>query len=153
MQYLLKYSETMNHEAIFKDRLRAAGERFTTPRLGIFRLLYRQGPLSMPKLIDRAGSEGIDSVTVYRTVELFRRLDFIQEVGLGRQRLLELSDDYEAHHHHLVCGQCGRIIDFDSAAIEAELQRVSRAQGFQLRTHQLEATGLCRQCAATAATA
>jgi Fur family transcriptional regulator, ferric uptake regulator len=142
---------TMNREDQFKERLRIAGERLTTPRLGIFRILGRQAPMPMAKLIARARADGIDPVTTYRTVELFRKLLLIQEVGLGRNRLLELSDDYHAHHHHLMCASCGKITDFDSEVVETELSRMAGGLGFEIRSHQLEATGLCAACRKLAA--
>jgi Fur family transcriptional regulator, ferric uptake regulator len=132
----------MNREEQFKERLRLVGERVTNPRLGVFRILLRQAPVPMAKLIERSRAEGIDTVTVYRTVDLFRKLGVVQEVGLGRNRMLELGDDYGAHHHHVTCVECGRIMDFDSEVIEADLARVGKKLGFEIKWHQLEATGV-----------
>jgi len=140
----------MEREQQFKDRLRGAGERLTSPRLGIFRILVRQAPVAMAKLIARGQADGIDPVTTYRTVDLFRKLGLVSEAGLGRNRLLELSDEVERHHHHLSCVVCGKLVDFDNAAIEAELGRVGEQTGFAIRSHQLEATGVCAACQAKA---
>ncbi len=136
----------MNDELKFKDHLRRTGERVTTPRLGIFRIMLRNGPISMNKLIAKGQEDGIDPVTTYRTMDLFRKLGLIQELGLGRNRLLELSDNYQVHHHHFSCLACGKIDDFDSQAIEAELRQVGAATGFDIRSHQLEVTGICAAC-------
>jgi Fur family transcriptional regulator, ferric uptake regulator len=136
----------MSRELQFIERLREAGERVTTPRLGIFRILSRQAPMPMAALIGRGQADGIDPVTIYRTVDLFRRLGFIQEVGLGRNRLLELNDGYQAHHHHFLCLSCGAIVDFDSDGVEGELARAAERWGFEIQSHQLEATGICAAC-------
>jgi Fe2+ or Zn2+ uptake regulation protein len=136
----------MNHDDQFKSQLRAAGERVTAPRLGIYRALLRHAPLPMSQLIDRAKADGIDPVTTYRTVDLFRRLGFIQEVGMGRRRLYELSTGHQAHHHHFTCTTCGRITDFDSEAIEMGLHQAGDRLGLDIRSHQLEATGICGGC-------
>ena len=135
----------MNREDYFKGRLRLAGERVTTPRLSVFRVLWRQGPLPMGRLIAKAQADGVDPVTTYRTVDLFRKLDLLQEVGLGRNRLLELSES-QTHHHHFTCTECGRITEFDSDAIEADLRRLAEHLGYAIRSHQLEVTGLCAAC-------
>ncbi|HUD11237.1 MAG TPA: Fur family transcriptional regulator [Candidatus Saccharimonadia bacterium] len=137
---------TKNSEQLFKDRLHAAGERVTSPRLVIFRMLVRHAPLSMPQIIQNALADSIDKVTVYRTVELLRRLDLVQEVGLGRNRLFELGDTLHAHHHHLTCTECGKVIDFDNETIEADLQSVGKQLGFDITSHQLEASGVCSAC-------
>lgn len=137
----------MNYEQDFKQRLRESGERVTSPRLIIFRLLVRSAPLSMPKLIARAGDSGVDRVTVYRTIDLFRKLDMVQEIGMGRNRLFELSDTYHAHHHHFVCAECSQVIDFNSDIIETDLRRIAAERGLKIRAHQLEITGTCKECA------
>jgi Fe2+ or Zn2+ uptake regulation protein len=136
----------MDHEQKFKDHLRAAGERVTSTRLGIFRILLRHAPIAMSKLIAKAQEDGIDPVTTYRTVDLFRKQALVQDLGMGRHRLLELSDRYHAHHHHFTCLTCGKISDFDSEAIESELHKVGVETGFEIRSHQLEVTGVCAAC-------
>lgn len=136
----------MNQEQVFKNHLRAAGERITAPRIGIFRVLLRQGPISMPLLIAKANEDGIDQVTTYRTIDLLRKLGHVQEVGLGKKRLLELSDHYQAHHHHAVCVSCGKLYDFDSKAIEDELKRVGEQLGLTVYAHQVEVSGVCGRC-------
>lgn len=102
--------------------------------------------MPMARLIGRAQADGIDPVTTYRTVDLFRRLGLVQEVGLGRNRMLELGDDYHAHHHHVICSACGKVTDFDSEVIENDLARVAKTLGFEITSHQLEATGVCAAC-------
>ena len=137
----------MKQEQVFKDQLRKNGERVTTARLGVYRVLSRYSPISMPKLLEKVQLDGIDPVTCYRTLDLFRRLGFVQDVGLGRNRLIELTDGSHAHHHHIWCQNCGKVIDFDSAVIEDELARISEKLGVSITSHQLEAYGVCRDCA------
>jgi Fe2+ or Zn2+ uptake regulation protein len=136
----------MQTDSQFKTLLRQAGERITSPRLAVFRILTRHAPVSMAKLVAKAAEDGIDPVTVYRTIDLFRKLRLVQEVGFGRNRLFELSDDYHAHHHHFTCIECGTISDFDSAVIEADLKRIGEELGYAIRSHQLEVTGTCGRC-------
>ncbi len=136
----------MNREQQFKDHLRTAGERVTAPRLSVFRALLRHSPMPMSKLIVKARADGVDPVTTYRTVDLFRKLGLVQEVGMGRNRLMELSDNYQAHHHHFTCLMCGKIDDFDSSALEYELQRIGGELGAEISWHQLEITGTCAGC-------
>lgn len=141
----------METEFQFKTRLRSAGERVTTARLSIYRTLARYSPLSTGKLIEKAREDGVDPVTCYRTLDLFRKLGLIQDVGLGRHRLLELTDAGHAHHHHIWCRTCGRVTDFDSSVIERELANVSQKLGMRIDSHQLEAYGLCASCSRAAA--
>jgi Fe2+ or Zn2+ uptake regulation protein len=136
----------MEQELQFKARIRLSGERLTTARLNIYRVLARYSPLPMAKLLQKAQEDGVDPVTCYRTLDLYRRLGLIEDVGLGKNRLLELTDGYQAHHHHFWCKVCGKATDFDSSQIEHELASVSSQLGIQIESHQLEAYGTCAQC-------
>lgn len=138
----------MDDEQRFKNALRLAGERVTAPRLGIFRILNRYSPLTMSQLIEKASVDGIDMVTAYRTISLFQKLALAQELGMGRNRLLELSDSFHGHHHHFICVKCGKVTDFDTEVVEAEIRRLGSQLGVAIDSHQLEVSGTCAQCLA-----
>jgi Fe2+ or Zn2+ uptake regulation protein len=131
-----------NFISLLKDR----GERVTSPRLAIFRLLSRGGALPMSKLTARAKDDGIDTVTVYRTITLFRSLGLVREIGVGSRRLLELTDDFGGHHHHFWCSNCGRITDFDDTQLESAIIAAGRSLGITGLSHQVEITGRCGLC-------
>jgi Fur family ferric uptake transcriptional regulator len=87
----------------------------------------------------------IGFATVYRLLKYLALQGYVTEVRMGG-----LPARYEltprAHHDHLACTQCGRIVEFANADIE-ELQRlVARNNGFQLTGHVLELYGLCPSC-------
>lgn len=136
----------MKDELRFKNTLRLAGERITTPRLSVFRILNRYAPLPMSQLIDKANTDGVDTVTIYRTITLFRKLNIAQEIGLGRKRLLELSDSYHGHHHHFTCIKCNEVTDFETKVIEDEIHKVVAVFGAEISSHQLEVSGTCVKC-------
>jgi len=140
----MNQAQTLDKE--FISRLKAGGERVTAPRITIFRLLSRHSPLPMRKLTERARADGVDTVTVYRTVALFQRLGLMREIGVGSHRLLELTDDFGEHHHHFWCGRCGRITDFDNPDLERSIQEAAGKLGITVDTHQLELTGTCADC-------
>lgn len=99
-----------------------------------------------------AACPGIDRASVYRVVSLFEQLGIVQRLQIGWKYKLELSDTFSHHHHHLTCLKCGRIIDFDEApALEKDLYHIAKNNNFQIRGHQLEIQGLCRNCTASAA--
>ena len=83
--------------------------------------------------------------TVYRTLNLMvgagvlRRLDFDDgaqyELAVGRPR-----------HEHLVCDQCGRILEFRDPDLDACLAEAGEELGFQPHWHQLIIWGCCADC-------
>jgi Fur family ferric uptake transcriptional regulator len=50
------------------------------------------------------------------------------------------------HHDHLICNECGAIIEFEDPRIEQLQDEVARAQGFTIVSHRLEIFGLCSGC-------
>jgi len=130
----------------FTFRLKSHNERLTTPRLHIFRMMRQHSPLSMRSLRQKAKTSGIDSVTVYRTIDLLKRLNLVQEIGVGNRRMLELTDDFGGHHHHLWCTSCGKMRDFDDPVLEATMTAAALRLGAKIESHQVEIVGLCSAC-------
>jgi Fur family ferric uptake transcriptional regulator len=73
------------------------------------------------------------------------RLEFAE--GFAR---FELDEDLAAHHHHLVCTDCGQMSDLELPDLERTIGETSRTiqrrAGFAPRTHRLDFFGLCRGC-------
>jgi Fe2+ or Zn2+ uptake regulation protein len=136
----------MNPDEQFIQRLKTSGERVTSPRLSIFRALRQHSPLPMSKLVSKAKANGIDLVTVYRTIALFKQLNLVQEIGIGSRRLLELTDDFTNHHHHFWCSSCGKILDFDDDSFEEAIKSAANKLGIEIESHQVEMVGLCQDC-------
>lgn len=49
----------------------------------------------------------------------------------------------DAHHHHLVCRECGRSVEVSGPEVEAWADRVASAAGYTKITHTVELFGLC----------
>lgn len=133
-------------EAQFVRQLKGYGYSLTKARLAVFHYLRRYGARSMPELVHELSGE-LDRASLYRTLELYERLGIVQQVGLGRQRRYELSDRYDAHHHHFTCSNCELTESIEDVGIEDDLKALALRHGFVLTGHQLELQGLCRACA------
>ncbi len=94
--------------------------------------------------VNRAHPE-IGFATVYRLLKQLAVNGFVTEVRMGG-----LPARYEltprAHHDHLACTSCGRIVEFENRDIEALQDLVARNNGFLLTGHVLELYGLCPNC-------
>jgi Fur family ferric uptake transcriptional regulator len=97
---------------------------------------------------------GIGLSTVYRALDLLARSDLINklDIGDGKSRYEYRSDRKKAHHHHLVCTKCGKIIDY-SGFIDEEVELFIEAEknilgkyNFQVQDHNIEFYGLCKDC-------
>lgn len=124
--------------------LRQSGNSITTARTVVFEALLGQEPLSMQELVRRAGK--IDRASVYRTIDLFETLGIVQRLNTGWKYKIELTDKFAEHHHHLTCEHCGLTTAMNEQELEAFIDRLARAKGFTLTSHQIEIQGLCASC-------
>jgi Fur family ferric uptake transcriptional regulator len=97
------------------------------------------------KLRQRKGQR-ISRATVYRTLPL------LEESGLIRKVVfIDKHTHYELvygnmHHEHLICINCGNVIEFYKKALEDSLEEVAREHSFEAIGHKLEITGYCKRC-------
>lgn len=134
----------MSHTAI-DHALKHHHVSLTKPRKQIYEVLARSEPLTMQELI--AFLPQYDKTTVYRTVALFENLGIVQRLQIGWKYKLELSNEYQDHHHHVTCVNCGQMTALpEDDEIEARLLGLSRAQGYEPTEHQIEVQGLCPAC-------
>lgn len=84
--------------------------------------------------------------TVYRTLELLEKLGLVTETDLGGGRVRYHPAD-KGHHHHLVCEECGRIIDLDEAVLSSLKNWLRREYRFSADLRHLALFGRCAACA------
>ena len=83
--------------------------------------------------------------TVYRTLELLKRLGLVTETDLGGGRVRYHPAD-RGHHHHLVCTECGAIIDLDESLLSSLESRLLREYKFIADLKHLAIFGHCTNC-------
>jgi len=83
--------------------------------------------------------------TVYRTLELLKRLGLVTETDLGGGRVRYHSAE-KGHHHHLVCQECGAIIDLDESVLSSLKDTLLREYKFIPDLRHLAIFGRCANC-------
>jgi len=83
--------------------------------------------------------------TVYRTLELLKRLGLVTETDLGGGRVRYHSAE-KGHHHHLVCQECGAIIDLDESVMSSLKDTLLREYKFIADLRHLAIFGRCVDC-------
>jgi len=83
--------------------------------------------------------------TVYRTLELLKRLGLVTETDLGEGRV-RYHPAEKGHHHHLVCRECGAIIDLDESLLAALRSALLREYRFNADLRHLAILGRCVNC-------
>ena len=83
--------------------------------------------------------------TVFRAVEVLVELGVLDRVSFadGRHRFRACGG---AHHHHLTCTKCHRVVEIDMCLAPESLSAVERSTDFALEGHRLELFGRCADC-------
>jgi len=139
-------------------KFRGYGYRLTIPREAILDLLSKTTEHLSAEEIYMAVHKtypAIGLTTIYRTLELLVEMDFILKFDFGDKRArYELAEGFQGrqHHHHLLCTDCGKIIDYtDFAEEEKELldqteKGLSKKFNFKITNHLIQFYGLCNKC-------
>jgi len=88
----------------------------------------------------------IGYTTVYRTLKLLAHLGLATERKFadGETRYERASKG--GHHDHLICLDCGKIIEFEDQTLETLQDRIARRYRFKPYEHRMELYGLCSVC-------
>jgi Fur family ferric uptake transcriptional regulator len=83
--------------------------------------------------------------TVYRTLELLKRLGLITEIDMGdgcvRYHLLE-----KGHHHHLICNKCGKVVDLPESFLQELKEKLADNYNFEADIKHMAVFGICSDC-------
>lgn len=83
--------------------------------------------------------------TIYRTMDLLKKLGLVTETNLGEGRVRYHSAD-KGHHHHLVCQKCGKIIDLDETLLFPLKNALRERHDFEADLRHLAIFGRCLHC-------
>ncbi|WP_216782273.1 ferric iron uptake transcriptional regulator [Candidatus Profftia tarda] len=128
--------------------LKKAGLKVTLPRLKILEAL--QDPTCdhvsaedlYKKLIDMG--EAIGLATVYRVLNQFEEASIATRHNFeGGRSVFELTK--QDHHAHLICLDCGKVIEFGDDTIERRQHDIARKNGIHLTNHSLYLYGYCAE--------
>lgn len=124
-----------------------AGFKLTPPRLAVLQVLEEsEEHLSHAEVLERGKLiyPGLGRATVYRTLDLLVSLGVLRPIYLGDQSICFTRAD--VGHHHLICSECGVVIEFEECVIDELHTRLAEELNFQVRGHLLELYGLCGRC-------
>ena len=132
-----------------ESELRSRGYKITSQRHRIIDAITgvreHMTPAEIYEVVSR-DDPGIGLVTIYRTLEILTELGLICEVHVGGNCRSYLLRRPLEHHHHLVCSECGTVVDFMDCDLSGLEDRISRASHFKIDGHILEFIGKCREC-------
>ncbi|MEK9196633.1 MAG: transcriptional repressor [Patescibacteria group bacterium] len=119
----------------------------TRPRRLVFELLSTsKEPLTIQEITLLLGNM-IDRATVYRTIDLFEKLEIVKKVYVGFKYKIELGEIFQPHHHHVYCTQCGKTFGFEEPKfIEEYIDGLGKKFDVTITNHNFELEGTCNSC-------
>lgn len=151
-QKITSQEQLMRRERVsqqdLKRMIRDMGLKVTTPRLAILEALGRgRAHVTAQEVFEKVKTKDseIGFATVYRFLRFLTEKKLVTEVRMGGMPArYELTP--RAHHDHLTCTDCGKIVEFENHDIEELQQLVANNNGFTLTGHVLELYGVCPKC-------
>lgn len=135
---------------LFRDLLVNNNHRFTNQREKILKvfLKYKDKHFNAEQLLDilKKEEKNIGLATVYRNLELFNRLGILKQIDFNdafRYYELNLLD---THHHHLICVNCDKIIEFNDQVLEDFEKKLESEYSFKIKDHIIKFYGVCKDC-------
>lgn len=144
----------MSNEKIenLKLILKEKGYKLTPQRRSILdEIIKNEGShLTTEEIYDlvKVNCPEIGLATVYRTVQLLEDMGVLYKLDLddGCNRY-ELCDEDESHqHHHLICQNCGKVIEVEGDLLEELEQGIEKKYNFKIKNHSLKFYGICDNC-------
>nr|WP_162144711.1 peroxide-responsive transcriptional repressor PerR [Peribacillus kribbensis] len=131
------------------DALKETGVRITPQRHAI--LEYLINSMSHPTADDiYKALEGkfpnMSVATVYNNLRVFREVGLVKELTYGDSS--SRFDFVTTEHYHVICEDCGKIVDFHYPGLDEVEHLASHVAGFKVRSHRLEVYGVCGECSA-----
>lgn len=140
------------HDAALQ-RLRASSQRYTKSRRQIVEALHGEAdPQTIVELLGNA--PGLAQSSAYRNLAVLEEADVVHRIVTSENHAhFELTEDITgSHHHHLVCTDCGTVLDMGLSAdlerqLHDELADAAAARGFAGTHHRIDLIGTCADCA------
>ena len=96
----------------------------------------------------RRNGDSIGLTTVYRTLQTLADSGEVDVLRTASGEAMYRRCASLAHHHHLVCRQCGTTVEIEGPAVESWTRQVAERHGFSEVSHTLDVFGLCSACSA-----
>lgn len=141
-----------NEETIeeLKKIVKQKGLKYTEQReIVLLILINAQGHLSAEEVYNEIKTQYPDSnvgiATVYRALAFLEEVNLITSIAFGADGK-KYESNAKAHHDHLICTLCGKIVEFVDDEIEKRQDRIAKKNKFKITSHSMQLYGTCSEC-------
>ena len=139
-----------NAHRIFAEYLKSRGLRATRQRKLVLASALARAPHFQADelyLTMRRRGASVSRASVFRTLRLLVEAGLLHEVLNGEKHSHYETRGSGKHHGHMVCENCGRVIEFQTATIESIERTICQPAGFVPDTYRAYILGRCKDCA------
>lgn len=144
-----KKEDLKKEKEIFLEHIQKSGLRRTAQRDLIMEIfLQTEDHLTSEDLywLVQKSDATVGHTTVYRTLKLLTEAGLAREVRFGDNKTYYEHHYNHDHHDHMICTECGKVIEFFSQAIESMQDEMADKLGFRPTHHSLRLWGICSEC-------
>jgi len=135
----------------FQEFLATKGKRLTQERSIIVDEVFSNhehfdADQLVARLTTRKSARSVSRSTIYRTLAWLEEAGLLRKVARTNDRDVYEHDYGYPQHDHLICQNCGELIEFHNQAIFDLIEQVAAEHGFRMNGHRLEVSGRCEKC-------
>ena len=142
-----------NNEEIIdelKKIVKQKGLKYTEQReIVLSILLHAKEHLTADEVYNEIKKEHKESnigiATVYRALSFLEEVDLITSITFGTDGK-KYESNSKSHHDHLICTECGKIIEFIDDEIEKRQDKIAKKNKFKITSHSMQLYGTCEVC-------
>jgi len=96
-------------------------------------------------VLNRKGTK-VSRPTIYRTLKLLEQFHLVERLNIKKNCFYYEPKYQKKDHGHLICEQCGKIIDFSWGSIENLKSEVCKERYFKPDNISIHVFGICGTC-------
>lgn len=142
----ISHEDTKKEMLAFEEYLKEKGLKITNQRLLVAQKIFSShNHFTAEGLLDelKDNQDRISKATIYRILAIMVEAGLLEEHDFGKDyKYYEHIIGHE-HHDHIICMQCGRIVEFIDERIEELQNKAASENGFTITGHSLNIFGNC----------
>ncbi|OCL86076.1 Ferric uptake regulation protein [Aliarcobacter thereius] len=147
MKEILKQDEIIED---LKKIVKQKGLKYTEQReIVLSILLSADDHLTAEEIYNKIKTEypntNVGIATVYRALSFLEEVELIASINFGTDGK-KYESNAKSHHDHLICTDCGLIVEFVDDEIEKRQEKIAKANKFKITDHSMQLYGLCEAC-------
>ncbi len=133
-----------------KKIVKQKGLKYTEQREIVLNvLLHADDHLTAEEIYNLIKTKRPDSnigiATVYRALSFLEEVNLITSITFGADGK-KYESNTKDHHDHLICTNCGKIVEFMDEEIEKRQERIAKKNKFRITSHSMQIYGICESC-------